>query len=385
MLAFNKENIQNLEILRLAQKLRQSGFIAQDADLSALEEKSTLYHPGLFMRVFLFIAGYVGGSAAIGLWFYIWKDNLDEYWRFVSLIAGIGLLVFLEAVLIRTQNHFKSGITEVVLYGALALIAMGIAADTGADDWVALLIVVLLCVLAAIRYTDAFLSALALVLLAVVFLFFVEDERLGLARVLLPFFVMVFFTGMYIIFLRFEKRWLAAWAKPIYAAQAISLILTYLGGNYLVVRELNAQLSGEVVRLGEDIPMAWLFYGLTILMPILYVFMGIKNRDRIRLWVGMLTTGFSVFTFKYYYSFGHPEVTLTIAGLFVLAFSVFVLNRLKTPKAGFTRNRLASANLDYLTAEGILISQTLGGTTNTQQAETFKGGQFGGGGASGNF
>jgi hypothetical protein len=99
----------------------------------------------------------------------------------------------------------------------------------------------------------------------------------------------------------------------------------------------------------------------------------------------MLAAGFSVFTFKFYYSLGHPEVTITIAGVLLLVLAFYILNKLKTPKNGFTRERLVAAKLDILTAEGVLVSQTMSAAIGGQQREElFKGGNFGGGGASAN-
>jgi len=104
------------------------------------------------------------------------------------------------------------------------------------------------------------------------------------------------------------------------------------------------------------------------------------------LWVGLIILGFSVFTFKFYYSSGHPEITVTLAGATLLAVAIFLLNKLKKPIHGITRERLGVSDLDALTAEGIFISQTVGGiTTGQQEGELFQGGDFGGGGASGNF
>ena len=264
MLAFNKQSLRYLEDLLLARKLQKDGFIAAEADLTALEAKSTLYHPGLLMRLFLFLVGTIGGAAAVGLWFYMFRDSLEHSWRIICLIAGIGFLVFLEFFLIKGQKHFKSGLTEAVLYGAVILIASSLIDSLESKEWLEALVAAVICALAAIRYTDAFLSAFALVVLALSFLLFVDELESALARTILPFFTMLFFTGVYIWLLRMEKRQPKPWLKPIFAAQAISLLLAYAGGNYLVVRELNVELSGGALQPGEDIPMAWIFYALTV-------------------------------------------------------------------------------------------------------------------------
>jgi hypothetical protein len=184
---------------------------------------------------------------------------------------------------------------------------------------------------------------------------------------------------------RFEKQQNKLWFKPIYAIQAICLAVAYAGGNYLVVRELNTALNDVFLEPGENIAFAWFFYAFTVLVPLFYLYWGVIKRNRIFIWVGIIAAGFGVFTFKYYYSFGHPEITLTISGLVVLGIAYTVLNKLKKPKNGVTREQISQANIDFLTAEGILISQMAAGAAAPDSKEDlFGGGQFGGGGASGN-
>jgi uncharacterized membrane protein YgcG len=94
---------------------------------------------------------------------------------------------------------------------------------------------------------------------------------------------------------------------------------------------------------------------------------------------------FSVFTFKYYYGFNHPEITLTIAGIILLGISLALLNYLKTMKAGYTRENLLSEKWSSMNAEAFIISQTMGGNQIKSGSYEGGGGSFGGGGASGNF
>jgi uncharacterized membrane protein YgcG len=93
-----------------------------------------------------------------------------------------------------------------------------------------------------------------------------------------------------------------------------------------------------------------------------------------------------VFTFKYYFSLGPPEITLTIAGAILLAITGWLMSYLKTPRHGFTREQLITKKWDNVNLTGFVVSQTLGGNV-AKPDEQFKGGggQFGGGGASGSF
>jgi uncharacterized membrane protein YgcG len=125
---------------------------------------------------------------------------------------------------------------------------------------------------------------------------------------------------------------------------------------------------------------------LTILIPITYLYFGIRNKDVVLLRVSLVAFAFSVFTFKYYYGFGHPEYSLTAAGAVLTALTLLLMNYLKTMRNGFTRENLLSEKWGDMNIQAIIISQTMGGN-QVAVSDDFKsgGGEFGGGGASGNY
>ncbi|HCM76466.1 MAG TPA: hypothetical protein DIS90_08785, partial [Cytophagales bacterium] len=99
-----------------------------------------------------------------------------------------------------------------------------------------------------------------------------------------------------------------------------------------------------------------------------------------------LVLAFSVFTFKYYYGFDHPEIILTISGIILLAIALLLFNYLKVIRNGFTRENLISEKWTNMNAEAFVISQTLGGNqVKVDGSFQGKGGSFGGGGSSGSF
>ena len=129
-----------------------------------------------------------------------------------------------------------------------------------------------------------------------------------------------------------------------------------------------------------------IFYTLTILIPIAYLYFGIKNKNIVLLRVSLIVIAFSAFTFKYYFSLGHPEITLTLAGIMLIGISIAVMRYLKTMRNGFTRENLLSERWSSMNAEAFLISQTMGGNqVSAEQASMPGGGNFGGGGASSDF
>jgi uncharacterized membrane protein YgcG len=143
---------------------------------------------------------------------------------------------------------------------------------------------------------------------------------------------------------------------------------------------------GSPLAEGEDIPFAFLFYGLTVFIPVAYLYVGINNKDIVILRTSLFVLAFSVFTFKFYYGFGHPEITLTISGITLLSITLFLFNYLKTIRNGFTREHLVSEKWTSMNAEAFIISQTLGGNqVKVDNSFQGKGGEFGGGGSSGSF
>lgn len=385
MLAYKKTDVEALANWQLAKTLKKDGMLVDGADLSELEAASTLYHPGYFMRILLFVVGLIGVSGGIGMFFFMFQDALAEAWQVLFLISGAGLLVGLEAVFIKNLKHFKTGLTEVFLFGGLLMLGFGINGDNDNHLSRTFFVMAVLCALAAIRYTNNVLVAASL-MFVVAGLMAIAERSGPMVTNLLPYMVMLIFSGGYAISKRLENNAaLRIWENQINTLQAVCLALVYAGGNYFVVRELGQSLRGIYLEPDENIPFAWLFYTFTAIIPLIYLYQGVKTRSRIFIWMGLAAAGFSVFTFKYYFSLGHPEITITIAGVFLLAVAIYFLHSLKTLKKGITRERVSAANLDFLTAEALLISQTVGSTSQPHQKDLLGGGGFGGGGASGNF
>jgi hypothetical protein len=385
MLAYKNVDLEALADLQLAKTLKKDGMLAEGANLAEVEVASKLYHPGYLMRILLFVVGNIGVSGVIGVFFFMFQDVLNQAWQGLFLFVGVALLVGHEAIFVRSLKHYKTGLSEVFLFEGLLMISVGINGDTERNMWVTFFLMAVICGLAAIRYTNNVLVAASLALVVLGLLNIAEKSGPVFTN-LLPFIVMFIFSGGYFLGSRLEKKnALQIWENQINTLQALCLALVYVGGNYFIVRELGQSLNGTYLEPGQDIPFAWLFYTLTAVVPLFYLYRGITTRNRIFIWVGLAAAGFSVFTFKFYFSLGHPEVTITFAGALLLGIAFYALNYLKSPKNGITRQRIAAANLDFLTSEAILISQTMASTTQPHQKDVFGGGGFGGGGASGNF
>ena len=161
----------------------------------------------------------------------------------------------------------------------------------------------------------------------------------------------------------------------------ISLICFYIAGNYFVVRELSVDLMGFKLSEGEDIPFAYLFYGFTVLIPLCYIYWGVKKKSILFIRVGLIITALSVITFEYYFSLG-TSVTITLSGALLITIALLLFNYLKKPRNGFTRENIILNQSDSKDLTAFVVSQTLGGNaTQTDDESYFGGGEFGGGGA----
>lgn len=93
----------------------------------------------------------------------------------------------------------------------------------------------------------------------------------------------------------------------------------------------------------------------------------------------------SVITFKYYFSLGHYEITLTIAGAIMVGIAYACIRYLKENNTVFTyQEDITDETPGFANAEALLVAQTFS-TPVPEKGLEFGGGQFGGGGAGGNY
>lgn len=389
MIAFDKTELEKLAITDEAEKWFKAGIIdANQWQITQTENYSNLYHPSLWLRVILFLATIVGFYASIGFFISIIVssfNDVDDIYQGVLVFIGASSLVLLELAAIKEKNHYKSGVTEALLYMGLSNLITGIL-GFDANEYMYAFFVMVAGLIAAIRY----LNLVGIVAIVGSFAFFIFQgfyDLGGFFKALIPFaFMLVFGTG-YFLSQQFQKaNHLPFYRDSFIVLDTLLLILVYAGGNYFVVRELSIEMMGLNLADGNDIPFGWLFHITTVIIPLAVLYFGIIRKELLLIRIGILTTFASVITFKYYYSLGHPEITLTIAGAITAGLTIWILNYLKTPKNGFTREKLLSDKWDNLNAESVLISSTMGGNVAPEKTGTeFGGGQFGGGGAGGEF
>lgn len=378
--------IYNLSVIKDAKRWLKHDFISQEQfDRISEEYKNPFYHPNLIIRVLLFMATLLAISGVTGMLGLMFADSGQTAISILCILYGIGSFVVLEKVFIG-KNHYKSGVTEAILYHSIGFTIGGIA---GLTDFNSPQLILITCLVvfsfAAIRYLDLLTTIAAIASLAGI-LFYNCFEAGEIFKKLIPFVFILTFVPIYFLTWKMQERGdLSLWSHNLIVVESISLLLIYASGNYLVVRELSVSLMDLTLEDGRDIPFAFLFYFLTVIIPVTYLYFGIKNKDKVLLRVSLLVVAFSVFTFKYY-SPVHTEITLTIAGASLIIIAILLMRYLKTIRSGFTRDNLLGHSWGNMNVEAILISQTMGGnqSINTDN-ETGGGGDSGGGGASSGF
>lgn len=381
--AYNATQVLSLWLLKVVSRWQQHNLITpEQKEAIAREFKVPFYHPNLMIRILLFIATLMALSGVTGLVFLLFADVGESGLFILSMLYGIASFVVLEIMFIK-RNHYKSGVTEAILYHACGFTIVGVA---GLYDFNNLYLTLLVCILvftwAAIRYLDL-VTTLAALLSFGYLLFYFCYEQGGIIQLIIPFVFMVVFSGGYLLS-RQVKQHDSLWRDNLLVVEATSLLVVYLSTNYGVVRELSINLMEIEVLPGEDIPFAYVFYFLTAVMPIACLYFGIKLKDTVLLRISLVVLAATVFTFKYYFLTIDTEILITLAGVVLIGISVALMRYLKTDKHGFTRKPLLSKSAEGMNLEAFVISQTLGGNQTTN-GETGGGGESGGGGATTSF
>lgn len=382
-IAYNNTELEKKKIVSNAESLYKSKLIGVEQWNEICEAYSTnLYTPNLFMRVLFFILSYIG-FATVSMPFGLAFSSLgSEGFQVLFIVLGIALLVLTEKFLIQKNHHYLSGISEAGLFTGISFLSMGILMNGPENRFIYPIFLGIIFGLAAFRYLNRVALVIAVGLWAW-FIFEILTSIGGYAEAFIPFVLMLYFATLYFRTLQVEKKETSIIFDDFYLIlKSISLTCFYVAGNYFVVRELSVNLMGLELAEGEDIPFAFLFYAFTFIIPLGYMYWGVKKKSILFIRIGLMLTVLSVITFKYYFSLGAPVVTITIAGALLIAIALLLFNYLKKSRNGFTRENiiLNSSHSKDLTA--FIASQTLGGdVTETSNTNSFGGGQFGGGGA----
>ncbi|MBS1490969.1 MAG: hypothetical protein JSS93_10610 [Bacteroidetes bacterium] len=381
---YNSNWLHNLTLVKEANRWQKQGWITHEQfDKISLAYPSSFYHPNLFIRVLLFVATLIALSGLTGLLGLVLMSTGQSIISGLCILYGIISWFVLETIFVRTQHHYKSGVNEALLYHSAGFIMVGIAGLADGNLYLILALSILIFAGAAIRFVDLVSTVLMWGCLGFLIFYSLykagEEIRQGVSFVMI-----IAFSGFYFLIMKIkEKKENEDWENCFIVSEVFCLLTIYAAGNYFVVRELQISMMNLSLQEGEDIPLARLFYFLTVILPLIYLYFGIQKKNIVLIRVSLVVLACAVFTFKYYFSLHHHEITLTIAGIILLGIAGGLFRYLKTPRHGYTAENILSEKGGSTHLSAFLISQTLGGNKAPESAEG--GGSFGGGGSTDRF
>jgi hypothetical protein len=399
MIAYGKTLLDNLLIERVTKRWFASGLLSVEQMATIIKKyPGKNYDPNIFVRIglFLFMCFLIG--AAMGFYSLFTMSamldggNEENYAMFTCFLFA-GFCFFILERFIKKKAWYGNGMDDALLYCGLIYICSFIclAMSNSLKDENAFLIVCFaflpFLLAATLRYLDR-ITALASIICFYCISFLVTMKMGNVAKFIMPFVFMGLSAGIYFLSkIHLQNPRAIHYRGCLKVAKAAALIVFYISGNYFVIRESSVEFFELDLTSGQDIPMAAIFYTFTALVPLAYLFFGLKNKDKLMVWVALLLTAAAVLTFKYYFSLGHPEVTLTLAGLVMIALAYGSIKYLATDKYGITfKDDPNEDNFLKSNAEALVIAQSFG--THAQPTDTgvdVGGGQFGGGGSGNKF
>lgn len=383
MIAYNREWLNNLCVRNEAGEALDKNFITKE-EQQQIHEKYPVafYSPNIFIRIGLFVLTIVIVLFSLGLIVLLLATSNEDSIGGVAIAFGCIGFIALE-FMIRTKKHYQSGVDDALLWGAALCLFCGISLPNNFGELANCTIIFIISGLAVLRYTDRLMAvACYLSLMGILFYGFtgISDSM----KTIIPFIIMAASLIVYFMAVTAKKE-LLHYGNCLLMVEIAALLCFYAAGNYYTVRELSNSMFDLYLQPGESIPFGWIFWIFTVLIPVLYLVIGIRKKDAVLLRTGLILFAAIVFTVRYYHSLLPVEVIMTIAGIVLLVLAYGLMKWLHKPVYGFTSREISSGNtMGKLQIESLLLAQTFkpGADMDTPK---FGGGDFGGGGASSDY
>lgn len=378
MIAYNKQDLRNAMIQEEAEAACSKECITKDEYLHIKTlYPSRLYTPNPFIRIGLFLLTTLVVAFTAGLLSYMILSALmnEENMGVAVLFYGALCYAALE-IFIREKHHYLSGVDDALAWCAAGLILTGCALiwDLDPGSVAFYLLVLVLGAFFAIRFLNMGMGLAAFAgLIGTVFHTFVYA-----LPGLMPFIIMAVSAAVYLGARKYAAS--VHYTSTLQLLEAAALVMLYLAGNYFIVLETGRDIYGTE---GNTMPAGWLFWLLTGLIPLLYIYAGIRKKDKILLRTGLVLIAAIVFTIRYYHSVMPLEVAMVLGGSAMILLAYALIQYLKTPKNGFTNEATDEAETlkGLQIAESLIIAQTFRETPQPDGQFEFGGGTTGGGGA----
>nr|WP_295925435.1 hypothetical protein [uncultured Dyadobacter sp.] len=373
--AYNETWIENLHIQQQASEWKTKNLLTTEQEAEVINQfPEQFYRPGLFVKIGLFCFAVVACSFFMGFLSLFIPDTGSEAGLSTLSLLCCACFVFCLEYLIKTKSLFHSGVDNALLYAAVtaALVPMFLLFDH-APLWMHCLVALAIIVPATLRYADLLGAVVVFGLILTLLADLMMKSALG--KALLPFGLMTLSALIYRLARKSTDLYYRE-CRQIF--EVLALITFYVGGNYLVVREVNAMLNDITLAIAPQISFAPLFYLFTCVIPVVYIAAGIKKHDRLLFILGLLALAFSIYTFLHYFSPLTGSQELVLAGALMIITSVVLIRYLHVPRHGISDEQ--DRKRRFANLEAVIVAHQLGATPQGNGLE-FGGGEFGGGGA----
>ncbi|HEV2483001.1 MAG TPA: hypothetical protein VGS79_25225 [Puia sp.] len=382
MIAHNPRSLDNRDIWQQAAGALDNGVIAGE-EYHRIREAYPfeLYAPNVFIRIGLFLLTALAVACGVGLSELIagWNNGLLILW---SLICYCSLELF-----IRRKRIYRAGIDDALLWMATLLLFYGvILLIPRVPDNLSSGLILLLATWGMLRYADRVMALVAYcALMKLIFHFLVMHGPFGSA--VIPIVFMAVSIVAYLLFTRLPAREsLRHYRTCLLLLTVAALLSFYLSVNYYVVQHIDP--SMRVRDESAPVALGWLWWAFTGIVPVAYIGQGIRRKDAILLWTGLVLTACTVFTIRYYYHVLPAEVAMIIAGC-ILVIGAYAFTRyLRIPRNGFTSDAPDEPHLlQKLPVESLIMAETFKSVPSqpSDQSGRFGGGSGGGAGAGGTY
>lgn len=379
MKAYNETWVENLANKLSLNEWFKKGLISQ-AELEKCNEEvmEDFYDPNWFIKIGLFLFTGIAISFSSGIFLALLGLGSNNITMGVFLVIFSVLSVVVLEYFIKRNKLYRSGIDNALLYSAIGFLFTGILSFFNFDliDYLYPLLFLVILIPTLIRYADPLVSVG--VFFSFFFFVFLFSNTFSWGKTLLPFIMMALSATVYFVSKSLKKS--IYYADVQFIIETLALAVFYLSVNYFVVREANALLNNQSPSV--EIPFSVIFWIFTFLVPFIYLYFGARKKQRNAIILGLLGLGFSIFTYRSYYSIMPIEWALTLGGAILIGVSVFCIKYFKSPK--FNLSSVAEEQGKLQKLETILVAQAFQAKTSD---DTFKfgGGDAGGAGADGKY
>ncbi|PUZ30420.1 hypothetical protein GA0116948_101447 [Chitinophaga costaii] len=388
MLIYSKNGLDNLDIQQDATTAFQLKCISSE-EKAAIEKAypTGFYTPNLFIRISLFFLTTIIVFFVLGFFSLVMLSNGGEQ-IFNGLMIVSGLCAYGAMELMVQQNkHYRSGVDDALLWSGAGLLLSGLVMAINPSSLQISVMVFIISALATARTADSVMAAVCLLaVLAIIFFGCLHLSHIGSS--ILPFALMaaslLFYFGV--------KRAVTLPALHYYRHIApvlltLCLLAFYAAGNYYTVSTAHAAIQGQYDDTDSPIALGWLFWLFSTVVPLVYLYFGIKNKDAILIRTSLILVAAAVFTIRYYHHLLPFEWALLLGGLLLVGITYMLIRYLKTPKHGFSDEPEQNASrFGKLQLEALIITQTIHAPAHSEGSHfDYGGGSGGGGGAGGTF